>query len=160
MKTIHSFEEFCSLNESEMIQEVQGANFTSIEALVKSTKAAFSDVYKKAMTEVPNKSDVGKRSKVLGKLMFENPVLTTAGNSYVQSLENLLAEAKKEGKFSFMKSTARGWINNINLLAAAAKEAEDNALKTPGTTPKPPVSTKPVAGPVKPAAQPTPAKKS
>lgn len=149
MKTIHGFEEFCSLNESEMIQETDGVNFASLDALIKSTKTAFSDVYKKAMSEVPNKSDVAKRSKVLGKLMFENPVLTTAGNSYVQSLENLLAEAKKEGKFSFMKSTARGWINNINLLAAAAKEAEDNALKTLGTTSNSPVSTKPVSGPVK-----------
>ena len=160
---LYNFQDFCSLNEGEMIQEglLDGiAKKVGIEispnmqSLFSQAQNAVSETWKKAYAKT---TDPEKRARIFSEMAKKDPALTKAGDAYVSTLEKLLADAKKD-KYSFLKGGTRKSLNNLYLLGATVSQAKASATKTGSAKPaaKPaaakPAAAKPAATAAKPAA--------
>lgn len=144
--SLHNFEEFCNLNEGEMIQEGFFGDIAKkagivvtpdLQSLLSGTQTAISEIYKKTNAKFPDPKDKANRSKMIQDLAKANSALGKSGDAYISTLEKLLIEAKKD-KFSFMKPSSRNSLNNLYLLGASAKQAKDGAKPaTPSAGPGP-----------------------
>jgi hypothetical protein len=156
---LYNFQDFCSLNEGEMIQEglLDGiAKKVGIEispnmqSLFSQAQNAVSETWKKAYAKT---TDPEKRARIFSEMAKKDPALTKAGDAYVSTLEKLLADAKKD-KYSFLKGGTRKSLNNLYLLGATVSQAKASATKTgsakPAATAAKPAAAKPAAA--KPAA--------